>query len=221
MTTLAQMVGASSFFKTEQPSITVVSGLPRSGTSMMMRMLAAAGMHHLSDNHRISDESNPNGYFEYSGVDRMAKGDHQWLENAVGKVVKVVSAKLQYLPENYNYKIIFMQRELHEVVTSQRLMLEREGKPADFDDSEMAGVFADHLVKVKAWLANQVNMDVIYLNYYEVLASAGHNLAHLPPFLGRSLDLDSMTTTIDPDLYRNRYNAVLSAAPQACDRRPS
>ena len=218
MTTLAQMVGASSFFKTEQPSITVVSGLPRSGTSMMMRMLEATGIDILADDYRTPDENNPNGYYEFTGVKQMDDGDSQWLENAPGKAIKVVSVLLQHLPDIYNYKVIFMQRELHEVVTSQRIMLEREGKPARFDDGEMAEVFARHLERVKAWLAKQPNMDVIYINYNEVLETAGENLAHLSPFLGQPLDLGLMLATIDPRLYRNRHNTILRADQKVLDQ---
>ena len=208
---LAHNGKAGKIFKMEQPLVMVVSGLPRSGTSMMMRMLAAAGVDVLADDYRISDEGNPNGYYEFSGVWRMADGDNQWVQNAVGKTIKVVSAQLQYLPDIYNYKVIFMLRELHEVVTSQRLMLERGGKPADFDDAEMAGVFTDHLEKVQTWLAKQLNMDVIYINYNEILATQGKNLAHLSPFLGQILDLNSMMATINPDLYRNRHKVILRA----------
>jgi hypothetical protein len=217
VTTLAQMVGASSFFKTEQPSITVVSGLPRSGTSMMMRMLEATGIDVLADDHRTPDENNPNGYYEFTGVKHMEDGDSQWLENAPGKAIKVVSVLLQHLPDIYNYKVIFMGRELHEVVTSQRVMLEREGKPARFDDGEMAEVFAGHLERVKAWLVKQPNMDVIYINYNEVMETAGENLAHLSPFLDQSLNISSMLATIDPNLYRNRHNTILRANHKALD----
>ena len=141
----------------------------------------------------------------------MADGDDRWVENAIGKAIKIVSAQLQYLPDNYNYKVIFMKREVHEVVTSQRLKLDREGKPADFGDGEMAGVFAEHLEKVQAWLAKKTNMDVIYINYNEVLATAGENLAHLSPFLEQPLDLDRILAIIDPNLYRNRRNLILRA----------
>jgi hypothetical protein len=209
--TLTHNPRVSSFFQTEQPSITIVSGLPRSGTSMMMRMLEAADIEILEDNYRTSDDSNPNGYYEFSLVKKMADGDIEWLEDAAGKAVKVVSVLLQHLPDNYNYKVIFMQRELHEVVTSQRVMLERENKPAKFDDSEMAQVFSDHLEKVQAWLAKKQNMDVIYINYNEVLTSAGENLLHLSPFLGQPLNFERMLATIDPSLYRNRHNSILRA----------
>ena len=217
MTTLTQKVRANSKFKTEQPSVTVVSGLPRSGTSMMMRMLEAAGIDIVADDYRTPDDNNPNGYYEFSGVKQMEDGDIRWLENAPGRAIKVVSALLQHLPDGYNYKVIFMQRELHEVVTSQRVMLEREGKPARFDDGEMAQVFAGHLERVKAWLAKKPNMDVIYINYNEVLETAGENLVHLSPFLDRPLDTSAMLATIDPNLYRNRHNTILRADHKVLD----
>ena len=117
--------------------IVIVSGLPRSGTSLMMQMLQAGGMPLLIDDLRPADADNPNGYWEYEPVKRLQQ-DNSWIPKAEGKAVKVVSALLQYLPPQYTYKIIFMQRPMQEVLASQTVMLERrgeQGSKADDTDS--------------------------------------------------------------------------------------
>src|ERR671934_2987374 len=110
----------------EVPMIVIVSGLPRSGTSLMMQMLHAGGMPLLIDEQRPPDTDNPNGYWEYEPVKRLQQ-DNSWMHKAEGKAVKVVSALLQYLPPQHIYKIIFMQRPMQEVLASQAVMLERRG----------------------------------------------------------------------------------------------
>ena len=105
----------------------IVSGLPRSGTSLMMMILNAAGIPPLTDYERNADEDNPRGYYEFERVKKLKDGDFGWLENAQGKAVKVISALLTYLPEGYTYKVIFMRRELSEILASQRKMLINRG----------------------------------------------------------------------------------------------
>ena len=112
-------------------TIYVVSGLPRSGTSMMMKMLEAGGVTPLIDNIRTADDDNLQGYYEFERVKAMKEGDVAWISEAQGKVIKVISALLESLPTEYNYKIIFMEREMMEILASQRKMLERRGKPSN------------------------------------------------------------------------------------------
>src|ERR1043165_1737839 len=108
--------------------ITVVSGLPRSGTSMMMKMLEAGGMSLLVDNLRTADDDNPAGYYEFEPVKKLSQGDFDWLEEAQGKAVKVIAALLADLPSAYTYQIIFMRRDMFEILASQNKMLLNRGE---------------------------------------------------------------------------------------------
>src|SRR5215471_9327023 len=149
--------------------ITIVSGLPRSGTSMMMKMLAAGGLEPLTDNIRVADEDNPKGYFEFERVKQIEK-DSSWLEDANGRVVKLISALLRHLPGNYSYKVIFMRRAMPEILASQKQMLIRRGEPTDtVPDDKMAAMFEKHLVQVESWLAAQPNIQVLYVSYNDVM----------------------------------------------------
>src|SRR5215813_2579369 len=120
---LAKLFSREPNGKDRAQPIIVVSGLPRSGTSMMMKMLAAGGLPVLVDAIRAADDDNPNGYFEFEPVKQLADGQNEWLTEAGGKVVKIISALLEYLPKSYHYKIIFMERELKEILASQQKML--------------------------------------------------------------------------------------------------
>src|SRR5882762_11870166 len=146
-------------------TITIVSGLPRSGTSMMMKMLAAGGFEPLTDSIRAADEDNPKGYFEFERV-KQIENDKAWLEDARGRVVKLISALLKHLPPSYNYKLVFMRRAMPEILASQRQMLIRRGEPADtIPDDKMAAMFEKHLAQVELWLAGQTNINVLYISY--------------------------------------------------------
>src|SRR5688572_14584309 len=149
----------------------VVSGLPRSGTSMMMKMLEAGGLNILTDNIRTADDDNLLGYYEFERVKQLKDGDSAWVENERGNVVKVISALLEHLPNQYQYKIIFMEREMPEILASQRKMLERRGKPSDASqDEKFTELYSKHLEKVKSWLSSQPNMDVLYIRYNDLVA---------------------------------------------------
>src|SRR5215211_3521881 len=106
--------------------LTIVSGLPRSGTSMMMRMLETGGLPVLTDHVRTPDDDNPNGYYEFEAV-KQTKEDDSWLEGTEGKAVKMVYRLLYDLPADHSYRVLFMRRKLEEVLASQRVMLERHG----------------------------------------------------------------------------------------------
>ena len=186
-------------------SITIVSGLPRSGTSMLMKMLEAGGMELLTDQIRTADLDNPKGYYEYERVKKLVSGDTSWLPTARGKVLKVISALLAYLPPEYHYRVVFIQRPLSQVLASQRQMLIHQGKaPDQVHDDEMVRIYEKHLAKVTQWLADQPNMQVLYLSYIQLIDQPDSLITQINDFLGGQLDLTKMKETIDPNLFRQR-----------------
>jgi hypothetical protein len=189
------------------PVITIVSGLPRSGTSMMMRMLAAGGIEIVTDSMRQADADNPHGYYEYENVKRIKK-DASWLDDTYGKAFKMVLSLLYDLPMDRTYKIIVMERNMQEVLTSQRIMLQRQGKEVSGpDDERMARMFARHIATTKAWLQDQNNMDVLYLDYHDVLSKPRESAETVQQFLGQTLDTERMVAAVDVSLYRNRASS--------------
>jgi hypothetical protein len=186
-------------------AIIIVSGLPRSGTSMMMKMLAAGGVPVMTDSVRTADENNPKGYYEYEAVKEMGDGDTGWMEAAPGKALKVISYLLDKMPSGYPYKVIFMQREIAEVLASQKRMLEREGKPDDrVSDEEMQALYSKHLENVMAWLSRQPNIEVHFTSYNEILNDPRPQVEALRSFLGMQLDAQAMVNVVDKALYRER-----------------
>jgi hypothetical protein len=185
--------------------ITVISGLPRSGTSMMMKMLDAGGLPPLTDNLRAADDDNPKGYYEFERVKKMPDGDIAWVEEAQGKSVKVISALLEHLPPGYSYRVLFMQRKVEEILASQKQMLVRSGKPAgEVTDDQLAEMYGKHLAKVTAWLDEQPNFSVLYLDYGAMLADPQRYADQVNQFLGNTLHADEMARVVDPELYRQR-----------------
>jgi len=189
----------------ERGVITVVSGLPRSGTSMMMKMLEAGGLPPLTDGERRSDDDNPLGYFEFERVKALPKGDHAWLDDTRGKAVKVISALLEHLPADHTYRVIFMARSLPEVLASQKKMLVNRGEPTDkITDEELAGLYEKHLAKLKGWLGEQAHMSVLHVSYNKILEDPAPHAAQVNNFLGGHLDESRMAEAVRPDLYRQR-----------------
>jgi hypothetical protein len=185
--------------------VVVVSGLPRSGTSMMMKMLAAGGQEILTDNLREADANNPKGYYEFERVKDMKDGDLAWLPDARGKVVKIVTGLITFLPAEYSYKVIFMQRDLTEILSSQKKMLGRLGKGDDnIPDDQMAKIYEAHLKQVRAWLFKQPNMEVLYVNYNTMVADPVESLRKVNGLLGDDMDVSAMAAVVDKELYRER-----------------
>lgn len=184
--------------------ITIVSGLPRSGTSMLMKMLEAGGMEILTDNLRTADEDNPKGYYEFEAVKQL-EDDQEWLPDAQGKVVKIISQLLKPLPQDYKYKVIFMRRKMAEILASQNQMLIRRGEPTDaVSDETIAGLFQKHLSQVEAWLTEQANFEVLYVHYSEALEKPAEAAEQINEFLGSSLDVEQMQNVVDKSLHRQR-----------------
>ena len=185
--------------------IVVVSGLPRSGTSMAMRMLQAADLPMVVDGLREADEDNPRGYFELERVKDLAQeNDWTWLKDARGKAIKIISFLLKELPDNYNYKVIFMRRDLTEVLASQAKMLERRGESKDTDDERMLELYENDLWKANYLLKNNRRFETLMVNYRAVLDDPVSQAKRISEFLGGGYDIDKMAAAVDPQLYRNR-----------------
>lgn len=190
-------------------TITIVSGLPRSGTSMMMKMLEAGGLPALIDGIRTADEDNPKGYYEFERVKKLADGDVEWLPDARGQAVKIISALLTHLPQSEDYRVIFMQRRIEEVLRSQQKMLVNRNKATpetgdDTDDDELIFLFQKHLLQIEMWFLDQPNAQVLYVDYNQLMLEPAAHIAEINHFLGNQLDVAAMHQAIDPTLYRNR-----------------
>ena len=184
--------------------ITIASGLPRSGTSLMMQMLVAGGMSALSDGERKADSDNPRGYLEWERIKQLPN-DPACIAEAEGKVVKVISRLLLSLPAGHEYRVIFMQRPLPEVLASQDEMLRHRGTYKEgADPSIMAAAFERHLREVDAWLDGKPHIRTIRVDYRDVLKQPQEVGRRLCDFLGIALNIEAMVTQVDTSLYRNR-----------------
>ncbi len=184
--------------------ITIVSGLPRSGTSMMMQMLEAGGMQVVVDNIRKADEDNPRGYYELEIVKKI-ENDVSWLDACKGRAFKMVSKLLYHLPEDYNYKVIFMKREIAEILTSQAVMLDRRGRRgAEISCEQMGLILEKHLQEVEDYLGKQSSIDSIYIRYNDVINEPLANSKIISEFLNGWFDVGEMVQVVDKALYRQR-----------------
>jgi hypothetical protein len=182
--------------------IIIVSGLPRSGTSLMMQMLAGGGIEIVTDAIRAADTDNPRGYLEFERVKKI-KQDSSWLPETRDKAFKMVSQLLYDLPPGERYRVIFMERDLDEVLASQEKMLERLGRPAAPRD-RMKAAYQTHLDQLDRWLAEQPHMAVLRISYNVLLAEPLSEAQRVCEFLERIMDLDAMVSAVDSTLYRNR-----------------
>lgn len=192
--------------------VVVVSGLPRSGTSMAMKMLQAGGVPLVQDGQRTADEDNPRGYFEDERVKELADAeDRSWLRNARGRAVKVISYLLKDLPRDNNYRVVFLRRHLDEVLASQAKMLRRRGEESDTDDARMIELYEDHLWRVDYLFRHAPHMERLEILYSDVVEDPRRAAERVAAFLGGGLDVERMAAAVDPDLYRNRAPELASA----------
>lgn len=182
--------------------IIVVSGLPRSGTSLMMQMLNRGGIAAVTDSIRSADEDNPRGYYEFEAVKR-TKQDASWLPGARGRAVKLVSSLLYDLPATETYRVLFMQREIDEVLESQEKMLARLGRPS-VPREQIRKSFGVHLDRLFQWLPQQRYLRVLTVSYNRLLVDPVSETRTIVDFLDGLPDADEMLAAIDPSLYRNR-----------------
>jgi hypothetical protein len=182
--------------------VIIVSGLPRSGTSLMMQMLSNAGVEVVTDSIRAADVDNPRGYFELEQVKKI-KQDASWLPAMRGKAFKMVSQLLYELPATERYRIIFMERNLDEMIRSQDKMLARLNRPAAPSD-DIKRSFVGHLTRLRDWLARQSNMEVLYVSFNDLLERPESESTRVSQFLGGKPNVEELARTVDPSLYRNR-----------------
>ena len=184
--------------------LTIVSGLPRSGTSMMMRMLDSGGIPVITDHVRTPDDDNPNGYYEFEAVKR-TKEDPGWLHGSEGKAVKMVYRLLYDLPKDRIYRVLFMVRKLTEVLKSQQVMLERNGSGSDgASEEQLEQLFSSELNAFYDWAARQKHIRLHKVDYNRMLENPQFELERVNEFLGGTLDVEAMNGVVDQSLYRNR-----------------
>jgi hypothetical protein len=185
--------------------IVVVSGLPRSGTSMAMKMLEAGGLSIVTDGRRSADEDNPKGYFEVERVKELEKeADKSWLAEARGKAVKVISFLLKELPPTFNYRVVFMRRDLSEVLASQTKMLAHRGEASATEDARMLALWESHLWRATYLLRHADHFEAIDVEYRAALADPRREARRINAFLGGHLSVEAMLGAVDEALYRNR-----------------
>ena len=191
-------------FRYRKPII-VISGLPRSGTSMMMKMLDAGGMPIAMDGVREADEDNPKGYYELERIKDLDKNkDKGWLAEMRGQAVKVISYLLKDLPQDNNYKIIFMERDIEEVVASQNKMMDRRNENNKTSDEKMLLNYKNHLLRVHIMLRHHPGFETLTVSYSDTLKDPMQQAVNINRFLGGSLNVRKMAEVVDPNLYRNR-----------------
>jgi hypothetical protein len=183
--------------------ITIVSGLPRSGTSLMMQMLAAGGVPPLTDRVRAADESNPHGYFEFEAVKRL-RTDQSWLEEARGRAVKIIHLLLPELPTDgrFQYRVLFMRRPIAEVVASQNAMLVRQGKqPAAVS---LEAIYDSQVRQVQGWMRSHACFSFLPIDFHRVIEFPEESAAEVAKFLRWPLDRRAMSAAVDASLWRQR-----------------
>ena len=189
--------------RTESPMI-VVTGLPRTGTSMMMRLLEAGGVPVIVDGVRKPDLDNPNGYYEYEPV-KTLKQDSSWVPRSQGKAVKLVYLLLRDLPPHLPYDVIFMRRDMSEVVASQDEMLRRKGNDVSQHESHrLIEMFRKELAAIETWLTARANFRVLYVDYNRTILEPQEACARVKAFLNLDLNENRMTAVVSKALYRQR-----------------
>ena len=185
--------------------IVIVSGLPRSGTSMMMKMLEAGGLQVMTDGLRTADDDNPKGYYEYERIkDLENESDKSYIQEGRGKVLKVISHLLRELPNDCAYRVLFMRRDLHEVVASQNKMLQNRGEPNPVEDEKARKLYEKHIMHVRYFAKEAPNFEMIEVPYTDALSKPADVAEAVNRFLGGTLDTRKMIEAVDPSLYRNR-----------------
>lgn len=199
--------------KAQGEPVIIVSGLPRSGTSMMMKMLEAGGLSVMTDGERVADVDNPKGYYEYERVKDLEKEtDRSYVRNGRGKVLKVISFLLKFLPDDNDYRIVFMRRDLGEVLASQNKMLKHRGEENQTEDAKMEDIYFSHLASVRILSRKKANWKFLEVRYDETVKNGAATAKLLNEFLGGKLDEKKMVEAVDAELYRNRKDKLAKNA---------
>lgn len=184
----------------ENNTILIVSGLPRSGTSMMMQMIAKSGITILTDELRVADHSNPKGYYEFEPVKSLAK-DNSWMDQAQGKCVKIIAQLLPFIRKEFQYKVIYMDRNLDEVLKSQNVMLGKGDQPVN---PVIADVFKKQVASVTKFLQESPNIETLTINYRESIEDPAGVAKKVAEFIGKPEMEETMSAAVSKDLYRNK-----------------
>jgi hypothetical protein len=189
--------------------IIVVSGLPRSGTSMMMRMLDAGGLHAMSDGEREADIDNPKGYFELERIKHLEKEtDKSYVREARGKSLKVISFLIKDLPDDNDYRVIFMRRDLEEVLASQDKMIDRLGtEDSSAAHEAMKEAYRNDIVRTRLFCRKKPNFEYTEVHYKTAVEDAAAAAQQVNAFLAGTLDEAAMREAVDASLYRNRQGS--------------
>ncbi len=191
--------------------IIVVSGLPRSGTSMMMRMLDAGGISAMTDGERTADIDNPKGYYEVERIKNLEnETDKSYVQQARGKALKVISFLIKDLPDDNHYKVIFMRRDLDEVLASQNKMIKRLEAQDTTQDEMIKESYRNDIVRVRLFCKKKPNFDLIEVHYRQSIDDPSATAKAVNAFLGGGLDEVAMAATVDRSLYRNRREKLSS-----------
>ncbi len=192
----------------ENKAITIVSGLPRSGTSLMMHMLKAGGISLLVDDHRAADEDNPKGYYELDAV-RRSRRDVTWVEDASGKAVKVIYRLLKCLPTAHKYRVLYMKRDIDEVIASQERMLVRrnEAQVGEMSHDQLSQALEGEWQQAWDWMQHQPNFTSLVVDYNHMIREPLPVVERIRQFLDDEFDMDLATKVIDSSLYRQRRNS--------------
>jgi hypothetical protein len=194
------------FGRSRGEPIVVVSGLPRSGTSMMMRMLEAGGVPILTDSERTADVDNPKGYFELERIKDLEKEtDKSYLREGRGQAVKAISFLIKDLPDENDYRVIFMRRDLEEVLSSQEKMIARLDQGDTSAEREgMKEAYRNDIVRTRLHCRKRPNFELIEIHYKAAVEDPARAAAEVNAFLGGHLDESAMREAVDTALYRNR-----------------
>ena len=188
--------------------VTIVSGFPRSGTSMMMQILQAGGMPVLCDDISRANEHNPRGYLEYSKTRTIVK-DSSWIKDAKGMAIKVMAVHLRFIPPEHNYRVIFMRRNVDEIIFSREIMSRKSGRSIAIGVPEFNPEWYNRILnRCSEWMLSQNNIVTYYCDYNDMISNTKEGIDRLNDFLIPNLDTNAMISAVDPKLYRQRAYKV-------------
>lgn len=179
--------------------VTIVTGLPRSGTSLMMQILEKSSLEILTDGIRQKDNNNPEGYFELDAVKGIVK-DNSFLKSAAGKVVKIVAPLPIFMDKSLSYRVIFMRREIEEILRSQEIMLNKDQQA---ERQKFAAIYETHIQKTYQFFVSN-NIPYLDVPYKELIQNPEHELEKIIAFLEIDAVWQDLASAVNPSLYRNR-----------------